>query len=135
MKQELMNLFLFIGICFVLYLLFAKFNFQLSTKEGMTDASGNTVTPPQNGIAGNAAAYGATIKSSNIKFQDTFLISKYRTDYETAILNLDELVDNLLLNTALTIDVSNPMAGIAQLAELNQAKAAINSTMIFVDKK
>lgn len=133
MKQELMNLFLFIGICFVLYLLFFHFNF--STKEGMTDASGNTVTPPQNGIAGNAASYGATIKSENIKLQDMFLISKYRTDYETAILNLDELMDNLMLNASLTIDVTNPDVGINKLIQLNQAKVALNNVMKFVDKK
>lgn len=133
MKQELMNLFLFIGICFILYLLFKNFNF--STIEGMTDASGNTVSPPPNGVAGNAASYGATIKAANIKSQDTFLISKYRTDYETVILNLDELVDNLMLKTALSIDATNPGDTIKRLGELNQSKLALNNIMKFIDKK
>jgi hypothetical protein len=133
MKSELMNLFLFIGICFVLYLLFKNFNFS-GIKEGMTDASGNSVTPPQNGVAGNAASYGATIKAESIKLQDAFLISKYRSDYETAILNLDDLINNLMLNTALSIDVKNPAAGIKKLAEMNQAKSGLNSVMKFVDK-
>ena len=73
-----MNLFLFIGICFVLYLLFRNFNF--SNREGMTDASGNATSSNSNGIAGNAATYGASIKSITIKAQDTLLISKYRSD-------------------------------------------------------
>jgi hypothetical protein len=133
MKSELMNLFLFIGICFVLYLLFKNFNFS-GIKEGMTDASGNSVTPPPNGVAGNAASYGATIKAESIKLQDAFLISKYRSDYETAILNLDDLINNLMLNTALSIDVKNPAAGIKKLAEMNQAKSGLNSVMKFVDK-
>lgn len=128
-----MNLFLFIGICFVLYLLFKNFNFS-GIKEGMTDASGNSVTPPPNGVAGNAASYGATIKAESIKLQDAFLISKYRSDYETAILNLDDLINNLMLNTALSIDVKNPAAGIKKLAEMNQAKSGLNSVMKFVDK-
>jgi len=132
MKKELMNLFLFIGICFVLYLLFRNFNF--STIEGMTDASGNTVAPPPNGIAGNAASYGATIKSANIKLQDTFLVSKYRTDYETVILNLDDLLNNLMLKAILSIDTNNPGDGVKKLAEMNQAKVALNSVMKFVDK-
>jgi hypothetical protein len=134
MKKELMNLFLFIGICFVLYLFFRNLNFSVN-REGMTNASGNTVTPPSDGIAGNAAAYAATIKAGNIKLQDTFLISKYRTDYETAILNLDELVDNNMLKIALSIDSNNPGEGIKKLAEMNQAKLALNNVMKFVDKK
>ena len=93
MKKELMNLFLFIGICLVVYLLFRNFNYKSKTIEGMTDASGNDVASPGgNGIAGNAASYGATIKDATIKLQDTFLITKYRSDYETAILNLDDLI-------------------------------------------
>ena len=88
MKKELMTLFLFIGICFVAYLLFKNLDFS-RFREGMTDASGNTVSAPANGIAGNASSYSASIKSEVIKSQDTFLIDKYRSDYESVILNLD----------------------------------------------
>ena len=129
-----MNLFLFIGICFVLYLFLKNFNFS-GIKEGMTDASGNSVTPPPNGVAGNAASYGATIKAENIKLQDAFLITKYRTDYETAILNLDDLLNSLMLKTALSIDAKKPADGIKQLAEMNQAKLALNNVMKFIDKQ
>ena len=132
-----MNLFLFIGICFVLYLLFRNFNF--SNREGMTDASGNTITPStasstsSNGIAGNAASYGAAIKSITIKSQDTLLISKYRSDYETAILNLDDLINNLMLNSTLNIDPKNPQKSLEQLGQMQLAKTALNSVMKFVD--
>ena len=137
MKTELMNLFLFIGISLVIYLLFRNFNYnnQYSLIEGMTDASGNAVTPTGNGIAGNAASYGAQIKAATIKLQDTFLISKYRSDYETAILNLDDLVDNLMLKTVLSIDTSNPLDDFKKISEMNQAKIALNNVMKFVDKQ
>jgi hypothetical protein len=137
MKTELMNLFLFIGICLVVYFLFRNFNYnnQYSLIEGMTDASGNAVTPTGNGIAGNSPAYGAQIKAATIKFQDTFLISKYRSDYETAILNLDDLVNNLMLKTVLSIDTSNPVDDLKKLADMNQAKIALNNVMKFVDKQ
>jgi hypothetical protein len=131
MKQELMNLFLFIFICFIIYLIFRNLNF--NTKEGMTDASGNTITPPPNGVAGNAASYGAVIKGANIKLQDTFLISKYRSDYENVILNLDDLLNNLMLKTALTIDTDKPEESIQKLSNMNQAKLALNNVMKFVD--
>lgn len=132
MKKELMNLFLFIGICFVLYLLERNFKFNFRNREGMTDASGNTLSSGS-GIAGNAATYGATIKAASIKSQDTFLISKYRSDYETVILNLDDLINNLMLKTTLTIDPNNPGASLEKLGQMQQAKTALNSVMKFVD--
>jgi hypothetical protein len=131
MKKELMNLFLFIFICFIAYFLFRNFNF--SYKEGMTPDTASAVTPTSNGIAGNAAAYGATLKSASIKLNDTFLITKYRSDYENAILNLDDLISSLMLKTALSVDSNNPSASIKQLSDMNQAKQALNTVMKFVD--
>ena len=135
--KELYNLFLFVAICFVIYVLFRSFNYNPMLIEGMTDASGNTITvnAPANGIAGNAAAYAAAIKSATIKSEDTFLISKYRSDYETAILNLDDLLNNLMLKTALTINTDNPGEAVEKLAKMQQAKLALNSVMKFVDSK
>ena len=132
-----MNLFLFIAICFVAYILFRNFEYNSAYGiiEGMTDGSGNITPSSTNGVAGNAASYGATIKAANIKMQDTFLISKYRSDYETAILNLDDLLSSLMLQTALTVDTQSPQSAIKQLAEMNQAKTALNSVMKYVDKQ
>ena len=126
MNKEFINFFLFIGICIVIYLLFRNFNLN---REGMENAE----KPGKNGFAGNAAAYGATIKEASIKLQDTFLISKYRTDYENIILNLDELLNNLMLKTTLSIDNDNPGDGLKKLGEMNMAKAALNNVMKFID--
>jgi hypothetical protein len=135
--KELYNLLLFIAICFVVFMLFRNFNYNPMLIEGMTDASGNTiaVNAPANGIAGNAASYGAALKAATIKSEDTFLISKYRSDYETAILNLDDLLNNLMLKTALTVNPENPGDSIDKLAKMQQAKVALNSVMKFVDSK
>ena len=135
--KELYNLLLFIAICFVVYLVFRSFHYNPMIIEGMTDASGNSVSvsAPANGIAGNAAAYAASIKAATIKSQDTFLISKYRSDYETAILNLDDLLSNLMLNTALSVNQNNPTDAVEKLAKMQQAKAALNSVMKFVDSQ
>jgi len=133
--KELYNLLLFIAICFVIYLLFRGFHYNPMLIEGMTDASGNAVTAPENGIAGNAASYAAALKSATIKSQDTLLISKYRSDYESAILNLDDLINNLMLKTALTINQSDPLDSIDKLGKMQQAKIALNSVMKFVDSQ
>ena len=131
MMKDFMNLFLFIGICLVIYILFRNFNY----KEGMTDASGNTTITSSNGIAGNAASYSATLKATNIKLQDTILISKYKSDYENIIINVDDLLNNLMLQVALSVDANNPQDAITKLGEMNQAKLALNSVMKYVDKQ
>jgi hypothetical protein len=135
--KDFYNLFLFIAICFVIYCVFRSFHYNPMLIEGMTDASGNTVavSAPDNGIAGNAASYAAALKASTIKMQDTFLISKYRSDYETAILNMDDLISNLMLKTALSMNQSKPEESIEKLAKMQQAKVALNSVMKFVDSQ
>lgn len=135
--KELYNLLLFIAICFVVYLVFRSFHYNPMIIEGMTDASGNSVSvsAPANGIAGNAASYAAAIKAATIKSQDTFLISKYRSDYESAILNLDDLINNLMLKTALSVNQDNPGQSVIQLGQMQQAKLALNSVMKFIDSQ
>jgi hypothetical protein len=137
MKKEMMNLCIFAGISFVAFLIFRNLNFdKMTLKEGMTDSSSSSDTigsSSENGIAGNAATYGANIKSQTIKLQDTLLISKYRSDYETAILNLDDLVNNLMLKTALTVDKDKPQQSLMVLTQLQQSKVALNTIMKFID--
>jgi hypothetical protein len=134
--KELYNLFLFVVICFVVYLVFSSFHYNPMLLEGMTDNTKSTsVASPDNGIAGNAASYAASLKANTIKIQDTFLISKYRADYESAILNLDDLVNNLMLKVALSVNQSNPEDSIEKLAKMQQAKVALNSVMKFVDSQ
>jgi hypothetical protein len=94
----------------------------------MTDASSM-----KDGIAGNAATYSSTIKSETVKLHDTFLISKYRKDYENIILNLDDYINMMMLKTALTVDQDNPGPSIIKLSDMNNAKTALNNVMKFVD--
>ena len=132
----MMNLFMFLAICFVAYFLFRNLNLNLNLKEGMTDASGNTNTAASsvpNGVAGNADSYGATIKAASIKLHDVFLISKYRSNYENVILNLDDLVNCLMLEAALNVNINKPQEALSKLADLNQTKNALNNVMKFVD--
>ena len=133
--KEFYNLILFLVLCFVIYLLFRNFHLVIR-REGMTNNYGSaTSSSPSenNGVAGNAAAYAANLKSLTIKSQDILLISKYRPEYETAILNLDDLINNLMLKTALSVDPANPDDAIEKLAKQQQAKLALNSVMKFVD--
>jgi hypothetical protein len=96
-----------------------------------SDTSASTSTT--NGVAGGAAAYAASIKEHALKLEDQLLISKYRTDYETVVLNLDELVSNLMLQTALNIDTKKPAESLVKIQQLGQTKIALNGIMKFID--
>ena len=138
-----MNLCIFVVICFFAYLIFRNMNNnyfnqdQYNYVEGMTtstDVSGNQpATSSTNGVAGNSAAYAAQIKAQAIKIEDQLLITKYRTDYENVILNLNELVNDLMLQTVLNVNITNPQQSMVQLSQLQQAQSALNSTMKYID--
>ena len=131
MNQEfLYNVLIFISICILTYIVFRNVNF----KEGLENNDSKTTSTTTNGVAGGAAAYAANIKEKVIKIQDTTLISKYRADYENVVINMDDLVNNLMLQITLNIDQSKPEASLAKLAQLNQAKAALNNVMKYIDK-
>ena len=69
-----------------------------------------------------------------LKINDELLISKYKSDYENIILNMDDMLNNLMLQTTLSVNTNNPQSAIKQLAEMNQAKSALNSVMKYLDK-
>jgi len=123
---------LFIMISFIIYLIFRSFHSNPMLIEGMTDKK---EVDSKNGIADNAATYAAALKASTIKNQDEVLITKYRSEYETAILNLDDLINVLMLKTALTFNEENPMDSVDKLSKMQQAKVALNSIMKFVDSQ
>ena len=101
----------------------------------MTDTKKNNVPSDtaSKGVAGNAATYAANLKVASVKLSDTLLVSKYRSDYETAVLNAEELINNLMLETSLSIDISKPEESIQKLVHLNQAKDSLNVVMKFID--
>jgi len=135
----LYNLVIFISICILIYFVFSNIGFKEGLENNKSSDSTSTSTSTStssttSGVAGGAEAYAANIKEQVVKLQDTVLISKYRADYENVIINMDDLVNNLMLQITLNIDQSKPEASLGKLAQLNQAKAALNSVMKFIDK-
>ena len=126
MNKDMTNLLIFMALCFVGYLIFRSLPF----KEGMVNSS-STIS----GVGGDAAAYAATIKSHAVKLQDELHMDKYQNEYENAILNLDNLVDNLMLKEALSVNTADPMGSFETIAKLNSVKSALNNLMIFMDGK
>jgi hypothetical protein len=131
-KRDIYNMCLIFVIGIFAYIIFRRMNYY---QEGF-DGSGNASTSSStNGVAGNSSAYLSQIQSQNTKFSDSFNITNYRTQYENIIMGMDDLVNNLMLQTVLSVNQSNPQQSLIQLGELNNAKAALNNVMKFIDGK
>jgi hypothetical protein len=131
-----------IGIIFVggiiIYISFKLFQLQMSVVEGLTNADG-TIATASSGEAGTAASYAAAIKAQVVKLQDELLISKYRKEYESAIINLDDYIGYLMIKQALNMKLNGDVkANIEMMNSLNTlkiSKESLNATMAFLDKQ
>ncbi len=134
---------------FIIYMVVKMFHLQTSVIEGLTNADGTIIsgsdalssdtTAPSSGEAGTASSYAAAIKAQVVKLQDELLVSKYRKDYEAAIINLDDYIGYLMikqtLNMKLSGDIKANIEAINNLNILKSSKEALNSTMAFLDKQ
>jgi len=126
---------LFVSL-FIIYIVIKMFHLQATVVEGLTNPDPSN---PVSGQAGTSASYAAGIKAQVVKLQDELLISKYRKDYETAIINLDDYCGMLMLQQALNMNTSGDVkANIEKLANINtlkQAKESLNVAMKFLDSQ
>lgn len=126
-SESIANCFLILGIIILITIIYGTY----SKKEGLTSDKSNSSV---NGMAGNAEKYANQIKNMSTQLQDQLLVSKYRTDYENVITDMDDLIDNMMLKTVLSIDPKNPQKTIEALNALNMSKHSLDNVMKFVDK-
>jgi hypothetical protein len=138
-------------VCFfIIYMVVKMFHLQTSVIEGLTNGSDaltngsdstntSTTVTPASGEAGTATSYAASIKAQSVKLQDELLISKYRKDYEAAIINLDDYIGYLMIKQSLNMkpagDIKSNLDAINALNILKSAKESLNATMTFLDKQ
>ena len=138
MKED--NCTILLGILFVVFVSYLVYiTLFVKKREGLETATTSSSSSSSSGIAGNAATYAATIKQKTVNLNDTLLISKYRKDYETQILNVDDFVNSMMLNTVANIDTSSAntpskkIESMKLLNELSAAKDSLNKVMKFVE--
>ena len=136
MNGDLFKILIVLAIAFtIIYIGISLLKMNKTIREGLT----NQVSGGTNGEAGNASNFASNVKSQTVLLQDSLLISKYRTDYENILINMDDYLNMLMLKQVLNIDVSKDMqSNISSLAALNtisNAKKSLNETMIFLDKQ
>jgi hypothetical protein len=112
----------------VAYIVYASF----SIYEGMESENTQPSSSKKSGVGGGSDEYATFIKNQVIHLQDTLLKDKYKDKYESIVISLDDLVNNAMLTTALSIDPKNPNKQLESLVSMNQSKIALNSVMKFV---
>ena len=138
MNEDMLKMIgIIVVIGFIIYLAAKSLQLHNRMVEGLTNPTDLSVA---NGEAGSSANFAAAIKAQVIKMQDKLLISKYRTDYENAIQNMEEYIDLLMLQSLLNMDTSSDSVktnidAITNLNSLQSVKAALNTIGSFVDSK
>ena len=144
MKQD--EFFKIVGITivcfFIIYMAIKMFQLQTRVIEGLTNADGmisQSDTSSNSGEAGTATSYAASIKSQVVKLQDELLITKYRKDYESVIINLDDYIGYMMIKQVLNMKIGGDMKTnietINNLNILKNSKDSLNATMTFLDKQ
>lgn len=124
---------------FVIHYFISCVHVQTSVIEGLTNpdtttSTTSTTSNSSDGVAMNAANYAATIKAKTVQLQDELLISKYRKDYEAAIINMDDYINMLMLKQVLSVSSNgSPNAAFQTLTMLKNSKDTLNTTMKFLD--
>ena len=86
------------------------------------------------GNAGSSEDFSKEIKAKFTKLQDQLLVSKYRSEYETIILHMDDYINTLMLDTLLQTDIhKDPISSFEKINTLQSTKQSLNSIMKFVD--
>jgi hypothetical protein len=117
-------------MCLLVYLVFRN----QGVIEGLENA-GQSTTSSSNGIGGGAADYVTRLTDAFTKKTDILLISKYRTEYEKAVVRADDMINLLMLEEVLSLDTNKPdMKSFVNIANLSQAKDGLNKVLKFVDK-
>ena len=109
----------------------------LSKKEGLTSSCSSS-SSSSSGEAGLASAYAEEIKAKTVELQDTLLVAKYRKEYETCIINLDDYVGMLMIQQALNMKLDGGkelLIGLDALNTLKLAKDNLNISMEYLDKQ
>ena len=138
MQDEIFKIVGIIIVCFfIIYMVVKMFHLQASVVEGLTNQ--DTTINSTSGEAGTATSYAASVKAQVVKLQDELLISKYRKDYESVIINLDDYVGMLMIKQTLNMkidgDIKSNIEAINNLNILKNSKDSLNYAMTFLDKQ
>jgi len=143
MEKILKTIGIIVVIIFISFVVYKVFNLQLffmkSIKEGLVSSSLTTSPTVTDGYGINAKTMATNIKSLSTALSDKLIVSKYRTDYENIIINMEDYINLLMMNNVLTFNASSfsndddIIKYFNNLGSLKSSRDALNDVMKYLD--
>ena len=136
LKLILLGMFAFLAIYFLLTVNFhlnkGIFPISFTFLEGLENMNNKKTNE-----AASTDTFIAALKAEIIKMQDELLISKYRKQYEDAIINMDDYIGFLMLKQTLNanLDTEGVLKYANNMNNLRSLKDSLNITMKFLDSQ
>jgi hypothetical protein len=116
-----MSIWQIIGYAILLFIVIHLFTGLMRMREGLTSGS-----------AGTATTFNDEIKAKAVLLQDELLISKYRSDYEDILINMENYVNLLILKNVVNLNPETA-ADVQAINNLQNLITALNSSMKYID--
>lgn len=132
---------LYLSIIIAIFFMVIAFYFR-PTIEGLTgnkDDKKIGTTNQISGEAGGAENYLASLKANVVTVQNQLLISKYKSEYDSTLVQMDDYINLLMLKQILNIDMrkTNELSiskELENLVTLQRSKDALNDIVTYIDK-
>lgn len=126
-----------IMVIIIIYLLMKIFNIRLSKREGIENMNNDDETLPIEKVT--LESLNATIQSKLTMLDDELMLKKYKKQYETTIINMDDYINLLMMqqivNTKYDSGIETTIKSLETLNILKASKDALNIAMVYLDKQ
>ncbi len=123
----------FIFLIMIIVFSYIFFN-RVTIKEGLTNKISKTIN---SGEASGSSNFSAKIKAEIVNLQDELHISKYKSEYENILVQMDDYINLLMLKRILNINMQKKNGDISDFEDLNVlrgAKESLNDIVEYIDK-
>lgn len=127
-------------VIIIAYLLMKIFKVRLSNKEGFDFMNTNVLSEDPVPLEKSALeSLNATIQSKITILDDELMLKKYKKDYETTIINMDDYINLLMMQqiakTKYDSGLGTTLKSLESLNTLKASKDALNAAMTYLDKQ
>lgn len=130
-EKGLQILIIVVMVMLIVYLIKNIFNIEIA-REGFTDNDGTTIN------TNNIDSINATIQANIVKLDDELMLRKFKKQYETVIINLDDYINLLMMKQIINIKydsgIQTTIDYLENLNTLKTSKDSLNVAMKYLDK-
>lgn len=116
---------IFVLVLFAIYIILKLATTQFKVVEGLVGGNRNGVNTPQSYMDILANGDDKTLRTGIEKMNDSLLISKYKSDYEDVLIDLEEIINQNLLYY--TLHIASNVDGKTGLLKFSNANANTNT--------